>query len=279
MRSFFLPRGEFGARFGADLTKKIMGILEDARKAIGRSSGQLKNVITGNLLEVEKKFHDAIQTLNFVNMFVISNQEIPVWVESTERRFEVFRVSDKYLNNTEYCARIFELFSSPRNAAKTGAELYEHLVSIPSTFQTYVTPELEEIKRKCTAAAKNKKDNVLDWFRAVDEHNPPMFFPAANNHPGWWHHVLYGEYEQFCNSKNQPAALMVDWKNDVLELFRKADMRVQRTSMKQRNKLCVGLQKKIRERVRLPTTWMMLNKEPTGESTSSTAKASRSPWK
>ena len=67
----------------------------DEGEALARFAGAIKNLSTNSHINYEIKGINPITTLNFANIVITTNVVNPVMVETSDRRFALFNVSDK----------------------------------------------------------------------------------------------------------------------------------------------------------------------------------------
>lgn len=116
----------FGALFGesyhvCDAPKQLVGdfnshleqavfVVADEAFFAGdkRHSARLKNLITGQTIQIESKGYNVRSCRNNMHIAIISNEEWVVEVSEIERRFFVLTTSDEKINNNAYFTSIAE---------------------------------------------------------------------------------------------------------------------------------------------------------------------------
>ena len=71
----------------------------------------LKDSITKETNVINKKFQSVTFQTNYIRYFIFSNQNVPVAVEQTDRRFFIVDTTTKYINNPEFWNMFYELIS------------------------------------------------------------------------------------------------------------------------------------------------------------------------
>ena len=74
----------------------------DEVKSLHGHSDALKNLITNNTLQLEKKGRDIITVRNYCNLLFTSNHEAALYVPTDDRRFTLFRATPRYRGNLDY---------------------------------------------------------------------------------------------------------------------------------------------------------------------------------
>ena len=126
-------------RFNAHLHNAILVFADEAVWAGGKQGlGALKRMVTEDTLAIERKGIDTISVKNMIHMLVASNEDWFVPAGFDDRRFAIFKVSNRRKNDSDFFAAVRkELFER----GGLGAMLYdllEHktnidLKKIPST--------------------------------------------------------------------------------------------------------------------------------------------------
>jgi phage/plasmid-associated DNA primase len=106
------------SRFNSILEHKILITLDEVsniEKNYHKTFDNLKNLITENRQQIERKGLDPITIDDFCNFIMLSNNYYPVKVEGMDRRYCIFDCSDRYVNNEKYFISLKE--SLNQNAA------------------------------------------------------------------------------------------------------------------------------------------------------------------
>ena len=108
-------------KFNAILENKKLLVLNelqsiDTNKFL--NSDALKSLITDKTININQKNEPMRETENVANFFMVSNNEIPIKIESNDRRYVVTKASDKHLQDFDYFAKLASTFTP---------EFYENL--------------------------------------------------------------------------------------------------------------------------------------------------------
>ena len=110
--------------------RKILIIMDEANgKDNFSSNDKLKNFITAETNLWERKGVDGITLKNFARLILFSNNNTPIKIEMSDRRFVVYECSNDYRNNIEYFKSLIKAF---KNEKKIKA-LYDYLMNRPIT--------------------------------------------------------------------------------------------------------------------------------------------------
>jgi phage/plasmid-associated DNA primase len=111
----------------ANTCNKLLVILDEVSGKDGfRHSDKIKNLITADKLPWERKGIDAVSVRNCGRTIIFSNNEAPVKIEGTDRRFQVNECSNAVRNNTTYFKALIKAF----NDEKQVKAFYNYLMSI-----------------------------------------------------------------------------------------------------------------------------------------------------
>ena len=101
--------GQFNTGF-RDKMLVICNELENNSK--GNYSDKLKSVITEEKAVINEKCMPAIELDNVVNLMFITNNELPVWLSSKDRRYLIVDVSSKYVGKFDYFDKLVKIKDS-----------------------------------------------------------------------------------------------------------------------------------------------------------------------
>ena len=103
--------------YNEHLNGKLLINLDEARAAdTYASSSQLKNKITEPRITLTNKYVKPFEVENYGRYIFFSNQDNPVKIEDTDRRYVVFKTSDKYSRLTDDDPIKINYFRDLRNA-------------------------------------------------------------------------------------------------------------------------------------------------------------------
>jgi len=86
-----------------------------------KSEGNIKRLVTEPTLLIEKKRADSVEMKNCMHIIMAANAEWIVPASHDERRYAVFRVSNKYIGNFDY----FEALHKERDNGGIGAMMHD----------------------------------------------------------------------------------------------------------------------------------------------------------
>ena len=78
----------------------------DEGEGLAKYADQLKNLTTCGQINYEIKGVMSSTCNNYINILITTNHEKPVLVETSDRRFVLFKASDIHLKNVEYYATL-----------------------------------------------------------------------------------------------------------------------------------------------------------------------------
>lgn len=156
--------------FNSILSNKIITILDEVKtKFGGRSTDRFKSMISSKILNLNQKGIDTITMDDYNNYIILSNNDVPVNISESDRRFFVSNVSNKHVGNHEYFNNLTKLWEN--NEAVE--HFYHYLCNIDiSNFKPQanipVTPRKIEIKQETLTSpikflieiAKNKFEDI-----------------------------------------------------------------------------------------------------------------------
>jgi hypothetical protein len=97
------PENDIFAKFNARAGHKILVKFEEANFQTNKENAdKLKGLITSTHGRIEKKGHDPIELEDFTNIVMTTNNEIPVVIEDTDRRFMLVKASSERIGDTAF---------------------------------------------------------------------------------------------------------------------------------------------------------------------------------
>jgi hypothetical protein len=148
----------------------------------------LKSLITDNEINIESKYINTRKIQNVSNFIFVSNNLLPINIESSDRKYIVYKTSNNSKNNFEYFNNLNIIFNTN--------EFYNKLLSYfknynKSNYNPRIIP-ISEMKIEMMDACKESwqlffEDNI---FKFTDKNNSP---------------TAYLDYCTYCeNEKYQP---------------------------------------------------------------------------
>lgn len=98
--------------FNAEMQNKLVTILDEAQLdgSYKKKSDQLKSLITQNYIRIEYKGLDPVTMNDRNNYIILTNNDFPVKVEQSDRRFAIFKMSNDKCGNNDYFDKLNESF-------------------------------------------------------------------------------------------------------------------------------------------------------------------------
>lgn len=98
--------------FNSELKNKLVTILDEAQLdgSYRKKADQLKSLITQLYIRIEYKGMDPIIMNDRNNYIILTNNDFPVKIEQSDRRFAVFNMSNDKVGNTEYFINLRKTF-------------------------------------------------------------------------------------------------------------------------------------------------------------------------
>ena len=119
-------------KFNAVLENKKLLILNELQSIDSNkylNSDALKSVITDKSININQKNEPERLCENVANFIMVSNNEIPIKIESSDRRYVVSKTSDKHRGDFDYFEKLSDSFTP---------EFYENLFTFFMTMNTII---------------------------------------------------------------------------------------------------------------------------------------------
>ena len=162
-------------KFNAVLENKKLLVLNelqsiDANKYL--NSDALKSVITDKSININQKNEPERQCENVANLILVSNNNIPIKIEGTDRRYMVTKTSDCHRGDFDYFANLSEKFTS---------EFYENLFTFFMMYDLKGTnlrriPETEEKETIKEASMSSYEIFIRDNYDEINNITGPDLF-------------------------------------------------------------------------------------------------------
>ena len=188
-----LDQNALESRFNASLLFALVTIFEAISPSDERLNviGKLKNMITSDVIMVERKGRDAEKHNDFNSFIIFSNDERSIPIESNDRRFMVLSCNRKY-SDAQYEALQAEIDNGGVD------EFARFLYALPlmysdgdtrRVFTPHTKPLTTEIKRRMINLNKPSWEAFLDdWWRG--DLGLPFISCAAGD--------LWSAYKKWC---------------------------------------------------------------------------------
>lgn len=115
--------GSVSGRFNSILENKLLIFADEAVFNERKDCNVLKGLVSETSMETERKGLEAISQRNFSRVAMASDDEHPVRISASERRYLMLKLSDEQIQNSDYFAR----FQQARNNGLAGKLLYRLL--------------------------------------------------------------------------------------------------------------------------------------------------------
>ena len=169
-------------RFNSALTGKMFICVEEPECADSRADyintfNAMKTKITNALIDVEAKGEKPIAVENVGNYVVCTNNDVPVRLEDRDRRYAVFRVSDKYIQSREYFG---ELRARCFNE-EVGNHFLTYLYSLPDEVRVSLFPVPETKERTLIQdTSRSKAEQFREALVKSEQIVPAEFLIRVN---------------------------------------------------------------------------------------------------
>ena len=133
-------------KFNGQLLGKILVCLEEmatSSKAEWHTVGEyLKDLITGGVIDIEKKFQDAIQVVNLISLIIFTNNDNTIKFGKDIRRYMMCDVSHDFVGNTTYFENLAKSMT-PESGEVFYYFLLEHYEKNKDTYKVENIPMTE----------------------------------------------------------------------------------------------------------------------------------------
>ncbi|KAI8916797.1 hypothetical protein DFJ77DRAFT_440019 [Powellomyces hirtus] len=191
-------------RFNSHTMQKLFIIGDEITFAGGhKQNNKLKSLLTQATQKSEKKGAEAVMTKNYANFYFSANEEAPVRVENTDRRYMVKRASEKHRTDFDYFDKLLTY-----QTQEVANHLYTYLMSIDlSSFDVRRIPHTEEkdemreytmtpievfVHQMLSGQVKYRDEYSSDH---VEYFEPDKTYRTTMS-------TLFDRYQTFCNSKS-----------------------------------------------------------------------------
>ena len=166
-------------KFNAVLENKKLLVLNDLQSIDANkylNSDALKSVITDAKININQKNEPERLTENVSNFIMVSNNNIPIKIETTDRRYMVTKTSDKHRGDFEYFDRLCEGFNQ---------EFYENLFTFfmmldTKNYNLRKIPTTESKQNIVEASMSSYELFVRECWEEIDDVSGPELFNMYN---------------------------------------------------------------------------------------------------
>ncbi|AHC55080.1 highly derived D5-like helicase-primase [Tunisvirus fontaine2] len=154
-------------RFNSILDKKLLVILDEMNQvdagAYHKSFDVIKHLITEKTVQIERKGVETTEEESFVNFLLTTNNTFSVKVEQSDRRYAMFRCSDKRAKDFDYFRGLARCLTD---------ECARHFIKFLLDWKEVDIKNIPEtsLKKECRNNSKNVSQLFLEGFSA-DEYD------------------------------------------------------------------------------------------------------------
>jgi hypothetical protein len=165
------PENTLLARFATGRKHKLLINVDETEGRVAfRNSARLKNMITSKYVQYEAKGVDGITLRNVARYVFTSNEDLPVKIEDGDRRYAVFRCSERRRGDAAYFSGFAKYLSEPRNRAA----IFVHLRDLDISGMNWErdrpsTLLYRELRYKCTELPLKFLESLLAQRGARDD--------------------------------------------------------------------------------------------------------------
>ena len=166
-------------RFNAVLENKKLLVLNelqsiDANKYL--NSDALKSVITDSKVNINQKNEPERLAENVANFIMVSNNNIPIKIETTDRRYLVTKTSDKHRGDFEYFDKLCDGFNQ---------DFYENLFTFfmmldTKNYNLRKIPNTESKENIIEASMSSYELFVRECWEQIEDIGGPRLFDLFN---------------------------------------------------------------------------------------------------
>ena len=167
-------------RFNSCIENKILCILNEASgKDTFTINEKIKNAITRNVNEIEKKGLDPYKNTNNIGYVFLTNNDNPIKISADDRRFTGFECNSKYANNKEYFTKLY----AEINSKKYDKAFYDYFINIDLSNFDFTN------ERPITNFYKNMKEYnipvIAKFLESIINENKQTIFSASSLFTGF----------------------------------------------------------------------------------------------
>lgn len=151
------------------INQKIMVLMDEANgKDSFLANDKIKNFITAKTINYEKKGIDGVDIHNCSRMFFFTNNDFPVKIEQTDRRFVVAECSNDIRNNSKYFKALLEAFNNKRRIWSFAQYLLKrNIAEWDSVNDRPITQLYKEVQR----ATVSSEQRFFTEYTGFSKHN------------------------------------------------------------------------------------------------------------
>ena len=176
-------------KFNSALEGKILVFFDEAFSGLKEANDAMKGKVSGNYTRIERKGINSVVISNYMRIFMASNHENIINIESDDRTCFCLRSSEKYKQNKEYFKKME--FCRPKNQYHNYfcSRLLTFLKNVNiSNFDPYRTPITNELVRQKI----DYLEPAMKWIHAVLDRG------CITSEGGWPNYIENNECYETC---------------------------------------------------------------------------------
>jgi len=198
--------------FNSLMAGKFLVCIDDPEIVDQNFHEQMKNIILGNTLRIQKKGMDSFMEKSYIHVITTTNNPTGIMRETqSERRTLTIRCSDEKVGDDDYFAKL-RTYTYACDTAKTFYEYLKHLPDVPAEFQKPIKTEYQKV---LTAAGEKP---IIRWLKEITKmaisDREEMIARIANGNPAneeipEGDHIVvlssneaHSMYNDFCKANN-----------------------------------------------------------------------------
>jgi putative DNA primase/helicase len=159
--SMILTQSALESKFNLSWAGKLFCVGDEVMTATDRwqHKNELKEIVTSEVIRIEGKFLNAYTERNLCNFVFLSNEFLPLLVESKDRRYCVIETPQK-LEKADYAALAASLDDDGV------AAFYEYLLGVDlGDFNEFTEPPMTQAKRELILQSMSPRESFLtEWM-------------------------------------------------------------------------------------------------------------------
>lgn len=195
------PEKDFFGAFNAMLANKMLCIINEGSKGMRDCIDVIKDLVTQETLNIEKKFKDVVTYKNYANIFVLTNNGNILQISPNDRRSVWLQCSDDFINNEQY----FNTLSACLTNDECIGTFYKYLMKeIEDEFNFQKTRPKTEIYRRMQHQNLSNVEKFLVY--GIDEEEPLEFSKYNSEDRAIVSPAnVYADYKRWCANHKYEA--------------------------------------------------------------------------
>lgn len=172
------------------INQKILVLMDEANgKESFIANDKIKNFITAKTINYEKKGVDGVNIKNCGRMLFFTNNEFPVKIEQTDRRFVVVECSSDMRNNTAYFKELIKAFNDKKMVWSFAQFLLKREIAEWDSVNERPITQIYKDVQKATVPSDQKFFTEYESFRYGEPEAGEERYSGKD---------IYGMYVEFC---------------------------------------------------------------------------------